>query len=203
VVALVEANLKLIVSNRKTKQSILRWTEDNESGCIEVLTASAASDEHVCVDVMHHLDCRNLPSNMSESSFAAKCCCIFSCPILPVLWCNKHGGYCFWQDDLDTDDVSLPCTDWSPSGGQLGCNGQTVTVILCWMRFVDSKGAKLIWFENVPEFPISLLENIVCNYRWYSFYMSPSDVGYANTSGTRLFILGLRIGCLIVTESTF
>jgi hypothetical protein len=123
-----------------------------------------------------------------------KCESLFSCGLNLYSWCVNHACWCCWCK-VDIDDTSLPCVDWSPTGSGLGLLGKTVDVILAYMHYQLLAGTKIIFFENVPEFPISILNAFTGHkYRWCAFYMEPADVGYEFVNGTRMFALGILIG---------
>lgn len=145
------------------------WTGDNVLGRIQHLAENLSS--------------------VSKWTLWQKISGIMSMAPLPGIWCTRHQRYCQLQK-CDIDISGFPCVDFSPSGKQLGCHGPTFPVILALLSWHRQKKTKLVFLENVPEFPIEVLELLMSDlYYVKCFYLQPSDSGCEFLSRMRVFIL--------------
>ena len=171
--------------------------EDNNTSCRRVLTASCSyqdEDEHVGADVLDHLDLRSKSHSLRGSETpASKVRRIFSAPAHPYMFCVRHRAFCGFRS-CDVDISGFPCVDWSPSGKQLGVQGSTFPVLLSLLAWHRASQTRIIFLENVPEFPEDLLRGLMQDlYTIEAFVLEPRDVGC--TCQTRLrafFLLTLR-----------
>lgn len=165
--------------------------EDLDRGCQRVLTEFCdREDEHVGDNVLGHIQhlAENLGS-VSKWTLWQKISGIMSMATLPDIWCTRHQRYCQLQR-CDIDISGFPCVDFSPSGKQLGCHGPTFPVILALLSWHRQRKTKLVFLENVPEFPIEILELLMSDlYYVKCFYLQPSDSGCEFLSRMRVFIL--------------
>lgn len=72
------------------------------------------------------------------------------------LWCYSCCSWCA-VPSVDVLAAGIPCTDWSPTGLQLGLLGPTAPVLATYVREMLETDPPLGLFENVPEFNLDVL----------------------------------------------
>lgn len=158
-------------------------------------TFCCTNDEHVGCDVFDHLSgIEEECSSLSQLSVLRKVTHILTRPALPYIWCKRHHQYCNLQS-TDIDISGFPCTDYSPAGKQAGVAGPTFPVLLALISWHRQRKTKLVFLENVPEFPVMILTQLAGDmYEIHPFYLEPADVGCEQLSRMRVFILMILRG---------
>jgi len=115
---------------------------------------------------------------------------MMTAPVSDYIHCKRHGGCLCKLLPSDLDISGFPCVDYSPAGKQLGVHGSSFPALLALCAWHRQRRTKLALLENVPEFPISVLEALMGDlYVVKPFYMEPSDSGCEFLSRMRVFIL--------------
>ena len=119
----------------------------------------------------------------------------FTSPIRTSIRCDNHcGGHCTLPQ-VDVDCSGFPCTDFAPSGLQQGVHGKTFIVILGLLAYHRSRRTRLLFMENVPEFPIEVIRLLMGDlYDVHHFYVSPADAGFEFLNRMRLFMFCILRG---------
>ena len=128
-------------------------------------------------------------SDMTAWSPWDKIQCVFTSQCVPYIHCVTHGKRCMLEE-VDIDVSGFPCVDYSPAGNQLGIYGMTLPVLLALLKWHRSRKTKLVFLENVPEFPVEILILLMTDlYDVRYFYMKPADAGCEHLSRMRVFII--------------
>lgn len=166
--------------------------------CQEVLSSACCTHtEHVGGNLLGHL----LPFSAGELSLSdmagwspwEKMQFIFTSKCVPYMHCLIHGKNCM-MEEVDIDISGFPCVDYSPAGTQKGIYGVTLPVLLALLKWHRSRKTKVVFLENVPEFPVEIVNHLMDDmYAVRHFYMKPADSGCEHLSRMRVFmILTLR-----------
>ena len=92
--------------------------------------------------------------------------------------------------EVDIDISGFPCVDYSPAGNQRGIHGPTFPVLLTLLQWHRQRRTKLVFLENVPEFPIAVVKSLMEDmYDVKHFYMKPADSCCEYLSRMRIFIV--------------
>ena len=152
-----------------------------------------SATEHVGADVLEHL----LPfasgdvslAEMVDWSLWEKMHFVFSAQCVPYINCICHSQPCMLEE-VDIDLSGFPCVDYSPAGNQAGVHGPTFPIILALLKWHRERKTKLVFLENVPEFPIEVVLSLMIDlYEIRHFYMQPADAGCEYLSRMRVFII--------------
>ena len=105
-------------------------------------------------------------------------------------WCAKHGALCKARP-AEVEVAGPTCTDFSPEGKRRGVDGPTMAVFWAWARLQRANPAlRVIVFENVPEFPVWLLEACFADeFHLHPFLLAPALVGFSLIRRERLYVL--------------
>jgi hypothetical protein len=108
----------------------------------------------------------------------------------PSAWCAKHGALCKPRP-AEVEVAGPTCTDFSPEGKRRGVDGPTTPVFWAWARLQRANPAlRVITFENVPEFPVWLLEACFADeFHLYPFLLAPALVRFSLIRRERLYAL--------------
>jgi hypothetical protein len=160
--------------------------KDIDKGCQRVLKAAVSSlAEHVFTDVLEHAE---LPMWNNQWTKQKKADAVFSSKIRITMRCVVHDCDC----PIPFTDVNvsgLPCVDFAPSGLQRGIEGPTFAIFLTWVHHHRTFKTLLMFFENVPEFPVAMMEALLGDlYFLYWFYICPADAAFELLSRSRLVI---------------
>ena len=189
------ANLKHLPNLRRA--SLTCTIQEIDNAAREVLIAGCSqdpdADEHVGADmIMGHfgLDA----TEVSSLSLLGKLTTFFTRPALPFIWCFRHNRYCHLSR-CDLDCSGFPCTDYSPAGKKLGILGPTFPVLLSLLSWHRASRTRILFLENVPEFPLLILEALMGDlFTVHPFYLSPEDVACEFLSRKRVFLMLLLRG---------
>ena len=131
---------------------------------------------------------------ISSLSLLQKLTTFFTRPALPFIWCYRHERFCHLSR-CDVDISGFPCVDYSKSGKRLGILGPTFPVLLSLLAWHRAARTKIVFLENVPEFPVLILEALMVDlFTVHPFYLSPEDVACEYLSRKRVFIMLLLRG---------
>jgi site-specific DNA-cytosine methylase len=107
---------------------------------------------------------------------------------MPTMYCENHDDFCLMQT-TDLGLAGIPCIDYAMTGLRLGVDGKTFKVLLSWCQWHLMKGTKMLFFENVSQFPLDLLRALMGHrYMIHAFLLSPEDAAVDNLSRKRLMV---------------
>ena len=90
----------------------------------------------------------------------------------------------------DMDVTGTPCIDFSPTGLKLREEGNTMIVFLAWVCSILFLLPLLVLHENVPLFPVALLERFLGHvYGIRTFVVAAEDHGFELTSRKRRYTI--------------
>lgn len=85
--------------------------------------------------------------------------------------------------------TGLPCTDWSSCGKRAGLEGKTMPVWLGHLRKQTLLGTPLLFLENTPNCPTSMLVANLPDHNVQRLDVCPSDVGWGMLNRRRSFFV--------------
>ena len=134
---------------------------------------------------------RSLPYNAKVAAAAAA-------PLASSAPCSRHGGLCnLWTEPPDFAVGGSPCTDFNLAGARQQADGPTMLVFLAWARKHRHWGTPVLILENVPQFPLQLVEaNFGDLYRVYVFPIMAETCGFGLIRRHRRYFVLLRRGCV-------
>lgn len=169
--------------------------KDVDSFCQQVLkdrlNPNGHDAPHVFLDMFHLLAVAGFVSPFDHVNR-------FQSPILLAQWflacggmafaqCCGHGLWCPvpWPD---IDVTGTPCQDWSGLGLKARGWGPQMKVFLMWCAIILAKAVPIVVHENVPQFPVSLLEAYLGQaYHVFSFVGDCADMGFGHVSRKRRY----------------
>ena len=115
---------------------------------------------------------------------------ILASPVAAQARCYKHATFCA-PHASDVEVAGPTCTDFSPEGLRQGLAGPSMPAFWAWARLLRANPLlKLAVFENVPEFPLWLLEQVFGDtFGVYPFLIGPEDVGFSLVRRDRIYVL--------------
>ena len=152
--------------------------------------------------------------NLVDWSLWEKLNFVFTAKCVPYIQCARHNDLCMLSE-VDIDVSGFPCIDYSPAGSQLGLFGPTLPVLLALLHWHRQRRTKLVFLENVPEFPIAVVKFLMEDmYDVQHFYMKPADACCEYLSRMRIFIVLMLRGqdegknmkehmCLVFTDRLY